>query len=73
VPGGWGRKGATFINLKKVKKTNALRCIVYSVENSSAKNIGQKILPEEKIIPFRTFPGITDEESDCDTLKEAIN
>ena len=35
VPGGWGKRGATFINLKKVKKSMFLDALNYRLENNS--------------------------------------
>ena len=32
VPGGWGRHGSTFIDLKKVKKNLFKRCVDHSLE-----------------------------------------
>ena len=45
VPGGWGRQGATMINLKKVKKGNVPGCIDHGMENGGAAKAGNKIFP----------------------------
>jgi hypothetical protein len=48
VPGGWGRKGATFFNLKKVKKAMLL----------DALTLAWKSVAPKKMIDASTLPAI---------------
>ena len=46
VPGGWGLKGATFINLKKVKKAMLLDALTTAWKTVAPRKIVQKYYPE---------------------------
>ena len=48
VPGGWGRKGATFVNLKKVKKQMLLDALSTAWKTVAPKTMVKKYYPEEK-------------------------
>jgi len=48
VPGGWGRKGATFINLKKVKKQMLFDALSTAWKTVAPKTLVKKYYPEEK-------------------------
>jgi hypothetical protein len=47
VPGGWGRKGATFFNLKKIKKAMLLDALIVAWKTIAPKKMVQKYFPEE--------------------------
>ena len=42
VPGGWGKKGATFINLKKVKKTMFLDALTTAWKKTAPVKLVEK-------------------------------
>jgi len=42
VPGGWGKKGATFINLKKVKKEMLIDAITCAWKSVASKQMVKK-------------------------------
>lgn len=42
VPGGWGRRGATFINLKKVKKKMLIDALTAAWKNTAPKKMTEK-------------------------------
>lgn len=42
VPGGWGRKGATFINLKKVKKAMLIDALTTAWKTTAPAKLVQK-------------------------------
>jgi hypothetical protein len=46
VPGGWGRQGATFINLKKVKKTMLIDALTTAWKNTAPPKWVMKYFPE---------------------------
>lgn len=46
VPGGWGRNGATFIRLKKVKKSMLLDALTVAWKNTAGKKRVAKYFPE---------------------------
>ena len=46
VPGGWGKKGATFINLKKVRKAMLLDALSTAWKTAAPRRIVQKYYPE---------------------------
>ncbi len=46
VPGGWGRQGATFINLKKVKKAMLLDALTSAWKNVAPPKLVMKYIPE---------------------------
>ncbi len=48
VPGGWGKKGATFINLKKVKKEMLTDALTTAWKTVASKQMVKKYFPEEK-------------------------
>jgi len=48
VPGGWGRKGATFINLKKVKKAMLLDALTTAWKTTSPPKFVEKYFGKEK-------------------------
>ena len=48
VPGRWGLKGATFINLKKVKKTMLLDALTTAWKTSAPSNLVKKYFGKEK-------------------------
>jgi hypothetical protein len=45
VPGGWGRKGATFFNLKKVKKAMLLDALAVAWKSVAPVKMVQKYFP----------------------------
>ena len=45
VPGGWGRKGATFINLKKIKKTMLMDALTTAWKSVAPKPLVKKYFP----------------------------
>ena len=47
VPGGWGRGGATFVNLKKVKKEMLVDALGCAWKNTALKKLIQKYLGSE--------------------------
>jgi hypothetical protein len=48
VPGGWGRKGATFINLKKVKKAMFLDALTTAWKTTAPAKLVEKYFGKEK-------------------------
>ena len=48
VPGGWGKLGATFINLKKVKKTMFLDAIKTAWKTTAPAKLIEKYFGKEK-------------------------
>ena len=48
VPGGWGLKGATFINLKKVKKTMLLDALTTAWKTTVSSKLVEKYFGKEK-------------------------
>ena len=42
VPGGWGRQGATYIKLKKIKKTMLKDALTVAYNNAASKVKGKK-------------------------------
>lgn len=46
VPGGWGRRGATFMNLKKVKKEMLLDALTTAWKNTAPSKLVMKYFPE---------------------------
>jgi len=48
VPGGWGLKGATFINLKKIKKDMFLDALTTAWKTTAPRRLAIKYFPEEK-------------------------
>lgn len=48
VPGGWGLKGATFINLKKVKKTMLLDALTTAWKTTAPRKLVEKYFGKEK-------------------------
>ena len=48
VPGGWGRQGATFINLKKVKKTMFLDALETAWKTTAPAKLLEKYSGKEK-------------------------
>lgn len=47
VPGGWGLKGATFINLKKVRKAMLVDALTTAWKTVAPKKMVEKYFPEE--------------------------
>ena len=47
VPGGWGRKGATFFNLKKVKKAMLTDALTVAWKTVAPKKMQEKYFPGE--------------------------
>ena len=47
VPGGWGLKGATFINLNKVKKQMLLDALTTAWKTVAPKTLVKKYYPEK--------------------------
>ena len=45
VPGGWGRQGATFVNLKKVKKAMLLDALTTAWKNVAPAKLVAKYFP----------------------------
>ena len=48
VPGGWGRKGATFVNLEKVKKAMFLDALTTAWKTIAPPKLIEKYLGKEK-------------------------
>jgi hypothetical protein len=48
VPGGWGRRGATFINLKKVEKTMFLDILTTAWKTIAPSKLTEKYSGKEK-------------------------
>jgi hypothetical protein len=48
VPGGWGRQGATFINLKKVRKTMLLDALATAWKTTAPPKLFEKYFGKEK-------------------------
>jgi hypothetical protein len=48
VPGGWGRKGATFINLKKVKKEILFDALTTAWKKAAPPALVKKYFPVEE-------------------------
>ena len=48
VPGGWGKHGATFINLKKVKKAMFLDALRTAWKNTARAKLIEKYFGKEK-------------------------
>ena len=48
VPGGWGKYGATFINLKKVKKSMFLDALTTSWKMAATPKLVEKYFGKEK-------------------------
>lgn len=48
VPGGWGKKGATFVNLKKVKKSMLLDALTTAWKTVAPPKLVEKYFSEEK-------------------------
>ena len=47
VPGGWGAKGATFINLKKVRKSMLIDALTTAWKTVAPKKMVEKYFKEE--------------------------
>lgn len=48
VPGGWGKKGATFINLKKVKRPMLLDALTTAWKTTAPARLVEKYFGKEK-------------------------
>jgi len=48
VPGGWGKRGATFINLKKVKKSMLLDALTTAWKTTAPSKLVEKYFGKEK-------------------------
>ncbi len=48
VPGGWGKHGATFINLKKVKKSMLLDALSTAWKTTAPPKLAEKYFGKEK-------------------------
>ena len=48
VPGGWGKKGATFIDLKKVKKSMLIDAITTAWKTTAPSKLVEKYFGKEK-------------------------
>jgi hypothetical protein len=48
VPGGWGKKGATFINLKKVKKSMLIDALTTAWKTTAPPKLTEKYFGKEK-------------------------
>jgi hypothetical protein len=48
VPGGWGRKGATFVNLKKVKKAMFTDALTTAWKTTAPAKLVEKYFGKEK-------------------------
>jgi len=48
VPGGWGKCGATFINLKKVKKSILLDALTIAWKTTAPSKLVEKYFGKEK-------------------------
>ncbi len=46
VPGGWGRRGATFVNLKKVRKAMLLEALTTAWKTVAPEKLSAKYFPE---------------------------
>lgn len=49
VPGGWGRQGATFVNLKKIKKEMLLDALTVAWKNVAPKKLREKYFGKEQV------------------------
>jgi hypothetical protein len=47
VPGGWGKQGATYINLKKIKKEMLLDALTLAWQNVAPKKLREKYFNKE--------------------------
>ena len=47
VPGGWGRKGATFINLKKIKKEMLIDALTCAWKRNASSKLSKKYFEKE--------------------------
>lgn len=47
VPGGWGRQGATFINLKKIKKEMLIDALITAWKNTAPQKTAEKYFGKE--------------------------
>ena len=48
VPGGWGKKGATFVNLKKIKKSMLLDALTTAWKTTAPLKLAKKYFGKEK-------------------------
>ena len=48
VPGGWGKHGATFVNLKKVKKSMLIDAITTAWKTTAPSKLVEKYFGKEK-------------------------
>ena len=48
VPGGWGKKGATFIDIKKVKKTMFIDALTTAWKKTAPAKLVEKYFGKEK-------------------------
>lgn len=48
VPGGWGRQGATFVNLKKVRKTMFIDALTTAWKTTAPPKLVEKYFGKEK-------------------------
>jgi hypothetical protein len=48
VPGGWGKKGATFINLKKVKRSMLVDALTTAWKTTAPAKLTEKYFGKEK-------------------------
>jgi len=48
VPGGWGKQGATFIELAKVKKQIVEDALACAWKNAATKTLVKNYMPDEK-------------------------
>jgi hypothetical protein len=48
VPGGWGRQGAAFINLKKIKKAMLLDALTTAWKTTAPSKLAEKYFGKEK-------------------------
>jgi len=48
VPGGWGKNGATFIDLKKVKKSMLIDAITTAWKTTASPKLVEKYFGKEK-------------------------
>jgi hypothetical protein len=48
VPGGWGQRGATFIDLKKVKKSMLIDAITTAWKTTASPKLVEKYFGKEK-------------------------
>jgi hypothetical protein len=49
VPGGWGRKGATFVNLKKVRKAMLADALTTAWKNTAPPKMVAKYFPGKQL------------------------